>query len=246
MRAILLALLLLCTNWYSALPFQGGVKPGPGRAATGGGGGAPTVTNHTFCTSGATACVTDFTPTSGRALAVFAVSDGNGTAVTCSDDKGNTYTRDSDQTSTTPRGGWFRANSISGSGVYTVTCSGSGSNSNILILEISKGTIALATPTSGTNPTSGDGSSSPMQPAASFTTTDTNVLVLSGAADTTGASGTLTALDSFTVVGTPCSNGSSCFVGVVSQKSGPTGGTYIGGFSFTATSQWVASTVAYK
>lgn len=228
----------------SALAFSqgmGGSAGAGGKAGFGGGatvGAAPAYVNSTICTTGAAACTTSFSPTNGNRLYVFAANDSQTSAVACSDGEGtgNTYTRDSDTLGNggaTIRGGWFHSSSLSGSGTYVITCTGTGVNFMIGVIEASGTTGTLASVSAGTNPSTANPNTGTTNSPASFTTTDANVILVDGLADTGGATIVITQTDtSFTTRGN-CSTGASCFVGAIGTRIVSATGTYSDGWTLT-------------
>lgn len=244
MRAILLSLLLICPNWWSVVCFQGGVKPGPGRAATGGGGSSPAYVSActSFTGSGSVNC----SVTAGNHLIVYTLANDRTTGHSCSDGS-NTYVHDlTDSLGLTGDAliqNLFHVKTLASTTTITVSCTGT--TPIVAAIQYSGGTGDLDAAASGTNPSANAGNSIPVTVTALTPTTAATILV-DFYGDLSGGTITLSQTDTnFTTRGS-CLTGASCFVGATGTRVVASAASYSDGFTPSGTSGWTAVLAAYK
>jgi hypothetical protein len=192
-------------------------------------------------------CTTGWSPANGNTLFVWAYHDNTSTLASADGEgTGNSYTKDCDITfSTTARGSFFRASNVSGSGTYTITItSGSAAFTSVIIAEysglanssVTDGACKTATGTSTSDPTAG-----------TFTTTNANDLLVAAFGSDSGLDvSPVTSSDGTYTVRQSSGNGSTDFVGGLSDSIKAATGTYTDGFHITANENWWAIHAAYK
>jgi hypothetical protein len=215
--------------------------------AAAGGGSAPTYVNSgADFTTGATSFTTGWSPANGNTLIVWVqnAAVGDVTSISDSEGTGNTYTKDANISSTDIHGTIFHCANISGSGTYTISVVGS-TTPAIVVIEIS-GNRTLAAVSSGSNPSTSAGSTSPRTPA-SFTTTASPAILIDCVADDGGANpNNLGQVDGSFTTRQSNVNGAAGFIGAVGTREVASTGTFSDGWTLSSPSKNLAILAAYK
>jgi hypothetical protein len=214
-------------------------------ASGGGGGGSPTfVSAGSDFTGGGSLAIS---VTAGNRLVVWTVANDRTTGHTCSGG-GNTYVIDGANVlgtgSTAIVGNLMHVATVASTATITISCTGT--TPLVAAIQYSGGTGALDTASSGTNPSSATGSSSPLTPAA-FTPTTAATILVDGYGDLGGGTVTLAQVDTNYTTQGSCLTGATCFIGAIGTRVVSSSASYSDGYSFTGSgSGSISINAAYK
>lgn len=188
--------------------------------------------------------------TAGNHLVVVTGANDTTTTHTCSNDgTANTYAYDGAQAGAGSAAIVMRfahVKTLAATATIAITCLGA--TPWVYAVQYSGGTGDLDTTSAGTNPSFAASASatSPLTPAA-FTPTTAATILVDAYTGLTGGSAVLNQVDTnFTTRGTPCLDGSSCFVGSGGTRVVASSASYSDGWSGTLSNDQIAGVAAYK